>query len=199
MNWRNFSAILFGLLLIAIGIIIWMFRANSSNQQSAALDRDRLITAAKQKQIEDDSIRSAERHFRDSTHKASAALKNLYISETAQRQAGLKELRLIRIALGIKPDTVTVQIEGKMTAQRGADSLEIIRLEGKIFSDSGSFERDLAATNDKYLQQVVISDQHLEHVQELQTDLKKERKIKTVYKVLAVVGLSLFAYESIRD
>jgi hypothetical protein len=186
-------------LIIAIIFLIWGWFENGNTKDTFQRDREIIIANAEKAKVKADSIRASERHFRDSTHKASAALKSLYTSKTTQRQAGLKELRALRIALGIKPDTVTVKIEGKMTSQRNADSLEIVRLEQKIFSDSSSFEKEITATNDKYLQQVVISDQHLEHVTELKTDLKKERKRKTGWKILAVIGFGLFAYETIKD
>lgn len=187
------------LFLISLAVIFFLIRSNGENIEAHDRDREVLIKGAEQQKLKDDSIIASERHFRDSAGKAGRELKSLYLSETVKRQAGLKELKALRTALGIKPDTVTLEIEAHNTAQRTADSLEIVRLEKKIFSDSSSFERQISAETDKYLQQVVISDQHLEEVQELKTDLKKEKKRKTGWKIAAIALAGWVVYQEVKD
>lgn len=186
-------------ILILGGLLFWMWYENGENQTRAARHRNETIEQAEKRKDQDSVEIALLRHGRDSAYKVASEQRSLYQEATNKRQGTLKELKALRAALGIKPDTITVEIEKEHTAQRTADSLEIVRLETKMLSDSVSFEAEIFKTNDRYLQQVVISDQHFEHVQELERALKKERKVKTVYKVLAVIGFGLFTYEAVKD
>lgn len=186
-------------ILILGALLFWMWYENGRNQTSAARHRNETIEQAEKRKDQDSVEIALLRHGRDSAYKAASEQRSLYQEATNKRQGTLKELKALRAALGIKPDTITVEIEKEATAQRTADSLEIVRLETKMLADSTSFEQEIFKTNDRYLQQVVISDQHFEKVQELESALKKERKVKTVYKVLALIGFGLFTYEAVKD
>lgn len=185
-------------IIILLGLLVWMFFENGSTKDTFQRDREIIISNAEKAKVKDDSTISAERSLRalqDAQHqKESIAFKK----ERSINSGEIKQLKQARDDQGIEPEPITLQIETKYEEQRTADSLEIVRLEQKIFSDSSSFEKEITATNDKYLQQVVISDQHLEHVAELKTDLKKERKRKTGWKIAAIVGFGLFAYEALQ-
>lgn len=64
MNWRNFSAIVTGLLLIAIALLFWLWYENGENQASAARDRNVLIAGKRSA----DSIADHWKRLADSTH-----------------------------------------------------------------------------------------------------------------------------------
>lgn len=150
------------------------------------------IAEAKIRQAEADSVEARQIDFRDSTAIAFKNLDALYSEATKQRSGDLKALRLLRISLGVRPDTVTIQIEANFSDQQKADSTKIRRLEERLFSDSSSFEKSLAAERTKYLEQVVISDLY-EGVAAQVPKLKEQKKILTWVVVLetALIILSL--------
>lgn len=151
------------------------------------------IAEAKIRQAEADTIKAAQKDFRDSTALEFGKLEKLYSEATKQRSGDLKALRLLRIALGLKPDTITIAIEANLSDQQRADSTKIRRLEDRLFSDSSSFEKSLAAEHVKFLEQVTISDIHEQRAAEV-PKLKEQRKILTWISVcegLLIVILAL--------
>lgn len=191
MTIRNYAAISTGVNIILIALLFWMWYENGRNSEASARHRNETIEQA-EKRKDQDSVEIARlRHGRDSAYKVAYEQRSLYQEATNKRQGILKELKALRADLGINPDTITVEIEKEATAQRTADSLEIVRLETKMLADSTSFEQEIFKTNDRYLQQVVISDQHFEHVQELERELTRMEKLARFFGIssatLAVV------------
>lgn len=171
--------------LIFIALLFWMWYENGRGAESADRHWNETIQQA-EKRKDQDSVEIARlRHGRDSAYKVASEQRSLYQEATNKRQGTLKELMALRTALGIKPDTITIEIEKEATAQRTADSLEIVRLETKMLADSTSFEKEIFKTNDRYLQQVVISDQHFEKVQELEQELTRVEKLARFFGISA--------------
>lgn len=199
MTIRNYAAIVTGLFLIALAVIFFLLRSNGENSEAHNRDREVLIKGAEQQKVKDDSIITAERQLRAQEQAQHERDKKEHRKGRSENTIAISHLNASRDSAGIKVDSFTVKIEKKYQEQRVKDSLEIVRLEKKIFSDSSSFERQISAETDKYLQQVVISDQHLEEVQELKTDLKKEKKRKTGWKIAAIALAGWVVYEEIKD
>lgn len=188
------------LLNIALAVFIFfLLRSNGENKEAHDRDREVLIKGAEQQKLKDDSIITAERQLRAQEQAQHERDKKEYRKGRSENTIAISHLNASRDSAGIKVDPFTVKIEAKYQEQRVKDSLEIVRLEKKIFSDSSSFERSITAETDKYLQQVVISDQHLEEVQELKTDLKKEKKRKTGWKIAAIALAGWVVYQEVKD
>lgn len=188
------------LLNIALAVLVFfLLRSNGENSEAHDRDREVLIKGAEQQKLKDDSIITAERQMRTQEQAQHERDKKEYRKGRSENTIAISHLNASRDSAGIKVDPFTAKIEKKYKEQRVKDSLEIVRLEKKIFSDSSSFERQISAETDKYLQQVVISDQHLEEVQELKTDLKKEKKRKTGWKIAAIALAGWVVYQEVKD
>lgn len=123
-EWRNRCAYLIGLLLISIGIIVFLIRANSENQESAALDRKELLKG--------NAHLKSELKLRDSVVLAIQSDRVKDSTEHAVKQGGLKSQinglkrqlvenpgsLVIRDTIILKQDTLITDLENERDSIR---------------------------------------------------------------------------------
>lgn len=188
------------LLNIALAVFIFfLLRSNGENSEAHNRDREVLISAAKanqeKAQAKFDSI--AIKLVNDSTTQAkrdSAAT----VKET--RLTGeIRHWKRLRNEAGVKIDTFTVVIEAKSDSLRTADSLQIVALKQDKLTLKEDYKGQIEAMTTKYLEQIVISDAHESTAKELKTDLKKEKKRKTGWKIAAIALAGWVVYQEVKD
>lgn len=96
---------------------------------------------------------------RETSYKQTLKSDSLYRLEKKRLSRSIKENQELRAVLGIKPDTITLRIEGDYQARTHADSVQISKLEARIFNDSASFEAEIKLLRENWDKEVKISGQ----------------------------------------
>lgn len=199
MNIRTYAGIVTGLLLISVAFHIWTYRETSENSSRHALDREVLIKGAKanqeKAQAKFDSI--ANKLVNDST--AQAKRDSASTVKETRLTGEIRHWKRLRNEAGVKIDTFTVVIEAKSDSLRAADSLQIVALKQDKLTLKEDYKGQIEAMTTKYLEQIVISDAHESTAKELKTDLKKEKKRKTGWKIAAIALAGWLVYDEIKD
>lgn len=188
------------LLNIALAVLVFfLLRSNGENSEAHDRDREVLISAAKanqeKAQAKFDSI--SIKLVNDSTAQAK---RDSAATVKEKRLTGeIRHWKRLRNEAGVKIDTFTVVIEAKSDSLRTADSLHIVALKQDKLTLKEDYRGQIEAMTTKYLEQIVISDAHESTAKELKTDLKKEKKRKTGWKIAAIALAGWVVYDEIKD
>lgn len=182
MNWRNYSAITTGLLIIAIVFIISFYVSNSSNHESAALDRDRLLL--------DNAHLKAEIRLRDkkidSLHierKASDEKHRHQMDSSAKTRKGM-----IRKERSLRPDTTHVTLVDTIYTSFESD---LAKAKEQRKADSLSHAKEVEILQQSKLDlETAYDDQFADLLKVNNSLILTERKLTRMEKIAKFFGIS---------
>lgn len=147
--------------IVFLALFLYQCGRNNDSDLSKNAEISRLQAKDQENAQLQDSLNrfiALQEHARDSTEKASNKSDSLFQVEKRGRQVDRRELRALRIANGVTPDTVTLLIESNFEDQVKADSVQIGQLETRLVADSTSFRAQLHAWTEKLASQVLTTD-----------------------------------------
>jgi hypothetical protein len=180
--WRNRFAYAVGVIVILLGLLVWMFFENGKNQESASLDRGRLIAGKKAS----DSIAARWERLADSTHtewvksdkrhkhemdSSSKARKPLIVRERSQRPNPETLTLVDTIYASFEEDLTKAKEQREIDSLSHAKEVETLKqskLAIKTYADSTFLQ--LLTTNDNLI--------------------KVEKKLSKMEKLAAWLGVS---------